>query len=182
MTPGVLHGRALLETLDIRGNERPPLRRAGPDMPADLHPVGIVESSARDAARSRSPFRSPGNRSAASRTELHAQPALAFAGAMLICRERSAREFNLLYLEEDRLGKSAPGTPLAERAVADRCQHRITDGSIANAAAHAATLVDITHGLSSRTRTIDQVCPNTHEQCSPTPDFPAGDFCLTAAT
>ena len=70
---------------------------------------------------------------------------------MLVHRERSAREFDLLHSENDRLGKSAPGTLLAERAVADRREHRGADGSIANAPAHATAFVDITHGLFSRT-------------------------------
>src|SRR5258708_35885418 len=71
---------------------------------------------------------------------------------MLVGRERAAREFDLLQLKNDRLGKSAAGAPLAEQAVADRRKHCTADGPIANAAAQAAAFVDVSHKMFSRTR------------------------------
>ena len=64
----------------------------------------------------------------------------------------------LLRPENDRLGISASGALLAERAVTDRRQHRGADGSIANIAAHATAFVDITHGLLSSTWPMSGFC------------------------
>ena len=57
----------------------------------------------------------------------------------------STREFDLLHPEDNRLGKSATGTPLAEFAVANRRQHRIADRSVTNAAAHAGSFLRAEH-------------------------------------
>jgi hypothetical protein len=142
-------GRAFFETHRVRGNRDPGLRRPGPDMPLNLEPVGIVEGASRYPPYSWPPFDGPHDGGSTPGTEFHSKPAIAFVGTMLVSDQRSSGHLDLLHLEQYRLRKSATGSTLAERAVADRRQHRGANGSIAHAAAQTTSFVDFTHGLRS---------------------------------
>lgn len=147
-------GRAFFETLRVRRNRDPGLRRPGPDMPLNLEPVGIIEGSSGNPAHARPPFDGPHDGGSAARTEFHSEPAIAFVGTMLVSHQRSTGHLDLLHREQDRLRKSATGSTLAERAVADRRQHRRANGSIAHAAAQTTSFVDFTHSVRSGVQVI----------------------------
>lgn len=123
-------------------------------MPLNLEPVGIVEGASRYPPHARPSFSGPHDGGSAPRTEFHSEPAIAFVGTMLVSHQRPTKLLDLLHFEEDRLRKSATGSPLAELAVTDRRRHRGANGSIAHAAAQTASFMDFTHSLRSGVESI----------------------------
>lgn len=129
-------------------------------MPLNPEPTGIVEGTSRYPPHTRPSFSGPHDGGSASRTEFHAEPAVAFVGTMLVSHQRFTGHLDLFHFEEDRLRESATGSPLAELAVAHRRQHRSANGSITHVTAQTAAFVDFTHSLRSGvkiSRRVDQI-------------------------
>ncbi len=134
--------RRFLERLDAVGNLDPRVLGARPAVPHGLDPAPVVEAARRHAAAFGHHLERPGERVAAARAELHAQPAAAFVGAVLVGPELALQEPEVLLLHVDADAERAAGAALAEGAVAHADADRRAGHAIAHRAAKAAAFVD----------------------------------------
>src|SRR5574339_237760 len=139
---GKLPERGLLGRFYAVGNVDPRVLGARPAVPLGLDPAPVVEAARRHAAAFGHHLERPGERVAASRAELHAQPAAAFVGAVLVGLELALQELEVFLLHVDADAERAAGAALAEGAVAHADADRRAGHAIAHRAAKAAAVVD----------------------------------------
>ena len=101
-------------------------------MPVDLEPIGIIKRAGGDTFVPRPRFRCMANRCATERTELHLQPPTTFVGAMLAAGELALCNLNVLLFKVRDHGERGPKPALAEPAVANHAECRLTAHAIAN--------------------------------------------------
>jgi hypothetical protein len=139
----------------IGWNRDPGSLRLDPDVTLYLWPLGVIERCHCNSSKTRPYLRGMGDRCPALGAKLHPEPPAALVGAVLILRKHSLQNLHVALIEVgDRCERGAE-SPLAEPAMADLANLRVSLHPIPNGAANATTFVKLVHhfGVSLRAGT-----------------------------
>jgi len=114
-------------------------------VPFYLEPGTIVERPAGYGTHAGEDLGGMRNRGAAPRTELDAQPPVAFVRAMLEADWGCSRKLDVMLIEVNDYGEGASRAALAERAMTDSGADRVSRGPVSDRSTKTSSFVNFRH-------------------------------------
>jgi hypothetical protein len=137
--------RTLREYLDPLRHNHPRTSRPCPGVPFYREPGTIVECPAGDGTNSGKDLGGMGDRGAAPRAELDAQPPVAFVRTMFEGIRSPGCQFDILFPEVNDHGEGGSRATLAERAMTNSGADRLSRRPVSDCSAKTSSFVNFRH-------------------------------------